>query len=81
MLDNVVDGVFAYCFAVLGVFSAFFERTHAALGLGVPLLAIIAVHLYLPVWVATILAALVIAPAGAAMITVIVHGLLLNRRS
>lgn len=79
MLEKIGEGVFAYSFAVLEVFFAFIERTHAVVGLGLPLLIMIVVHLYLPIWVAAALAAFVLAPAAAAMVTMIVEGLVLSR--
>lgn len=80
MTEKIFDAVIAYCFGVADVLCMFFERTHAVVGLGVPLLMVILVHLYLPAWVAAMGAAFVLAPAAAAMMTVVVHGLLLTRR-
>lgn len=80
MLEKTVDVVFSYCFGVLDVFCAFFERTHAVVGLGIPMLFVILVHAYLPAWVAAAIAVFVLAPAAAAMGIMLVEGLLLTRR-
>lgn len=80
MLEKTVRVIDAYCFGVLEVFFAFFERTHAVVGLGVPSVLLVAVHFYLPVWVAAAIAMLVLAPAGAAMVVVIIECLILTRR-
>jgi hypothetical protein len=80
MLEKIAEAVFAYSFAVLEVFFAFFGRTHAVVGLGLPLLVMIAVHLYLSIWVVAALIAFVIAPAAAAMVTMMVEFFLLTRR-
>lgn len=80
MLEKTVEAVFAYCFGVLEVFCAFFERTHAVVGLGVPLMLMIVVHMYLPIWVAAAIATLVLAPAAAAMVVMMIEGLVLTRR-
>ena len=80
MLEKTFDAVIAYCFGVAELFCTFFERTHAVIGLAVPLLIMILVHVYLPAWAAVAVATFVVAPAAAAMTTVIVHGLLLTRR-
>lgn len=81
MLEKTIDAVLAYCFGVLEVFCAFFERTHAVIGLGVPLVLMIAVCLYLPIWVAAAIATLVLTPATAAMVVMMIEGLALTRRS
>ena len=80
MLEKIAAGVFFYSVSVLEVFLAFFERTHAFVGLGLPLMFMIALNLYLPAWVAAGFVALVIAPAAAAMGTLLVEGLLLSRK-
>lgn len=80
MLEKIAEGVFLYSFSVLEVFLAFFERTHALIGLGLPLIFMIALHLYLPTWVAAGLIAFVIAPAAAAMGTLLVEGLMRPRK-
>jgi hypothetical protein len=81
MFEKTIDAVFAYCFGVLEVFCAFFEATHAVVGLGVPLVLMIAVHLYLPIWVGAAIASLVLVPAAAAMVVMMIEGLLLTRRN
>lgn len=80
MSEKIIDAAFAYCFSILEVFVAFFERTHAVVGLGVPMLVMIAVHVYLPAWVAAAIAAFVFAPAAAAMVSVIIEGLFISHR-
>jgi hypothetical protein len=80
MLERFTEAVFAYCFAILDGFSALLERTHAVVGLGVPLLIIAAVHLFLPRWVEAGIWAFVLGPAAAAAVTIVAHGLLLARR-
>lgn len=80
MLENFMDAVFGYCFAILEGFGAFLERTHAVVGLSVPLLIMASVHLFLPRWVEAGIWVFVLGPATAAVVTMIVHGLLLNRR-
>jgi hypothetical protein len=74
MLEKIVEAVFGYCFAILEVFDALLGRTHALVGLGLPLLATVAVHLFLPRWASVALAAFVWIPAGAAMGTVVASG-------
>jgi hypothetical protein len=80
MLEKFTEAVFGYCFAILDGFSAFFERTHGAAAVGVPLLFMVAVHLYLPLWVEVGFWAFVLGLAAAVAITMIAHGLLLTRR-
>lgn len=80
MLEKFTDAVFAYCFAMLNLFDAFIERTPDPLAVGLPALFMVGVHYYLPIWVEAGILALVFAPAGAAMITMLVHGLLLTQR-
>lgn len=80
MLEKFTEAVFGYCFAILDGFGAFFEGTHGALAVGVPLLIMAAVHLYLPRWVEAGIWVFVLGPAAAAAITMIAHGLLLARR-
>lgn len=81
MLEKIEGAVWEYCFTILEVFCAFFERTHTAVGIGMPLLAMIAAHLFLPVWIAAGVAAFILAPAAAAMVAVIVEGVLLEPHS
>lgn len=80
MLEKFSAAVFGYCFAILDGFGAFFERTHGVAAVGVPLLIVVAVHLFLPRWVEAGIWAFVLGPAAAAAITMIAHGLLLTRR-
>jgi len=80
MLEKILEAVMSYCFAILNGFGAFFERTHGAVAVGVPLLIMAAVHLFLPRWVEAGIWALVLWPAGTAAGTMIAHGLLLTRR-
>jgi len=79
MLPKVEQIVSGYCFGLLELFCSFFERTHVLVGVGVPLSIMATVHLFLPTWVGAAIFLLVLAPAAAAMVTVAVHGLLLNR--
>lgn len=65
----------SYCLGILGLFMAFIERTHGALAIGVPLLATIAVHHFLPVWAGAALAALVWVPAAIGMGIILLTGL------
>ena len=80
MSEKIINAVSAYCFDVLEVFFAFFERTHALVGVGVPLLLIIAMNVYLPTWVAASIATVVLAPAAAAMVAMIIDLMLLTHR-
>jgi hypothetical protein len=80
MLEKFTEAVCDYCFAILNAFGAFFERTYGVVAVGVPLLIIVAVHLYLPRWVEAGIWAIVLGPAAAAAITMIAHGLLITRR-
>lgn len=80
MSEKIINAAFAYCFSILELFFAFFERTHAVVGLGVPMLVMIAVHMCLPAWVAAAIAAFVIAPAAAGMVTVMIEGLRYTHR-
>ena len=79
MLEKIVEALFAYCFTILEAFFAFIERTHSLVGVGLPLLVMVGVHQYLPIWVETGLAAFVLVPATTAMLIVIVEGLVLTR--
>lgn len=79
MLEKFTEAVFGYSFAILDVLGAFFERTHAVVGLGVPMLVMALVHLFLPHWVEVGVWVFVLGPAAAAAVTMIVHGLLLTR--
>lgn len=79
MLEKITEAVCNYCFAILDGFGSFFQRTHGAVAVGVPLLIMVAVHLYLPRWVEAGIWAFVLGPAAAAAITMIAHGLLLTR--
>jgi hypothetical protein len=80
MLEKLAEAVFAYCFAIMELLDTFFERTHAVIGLGMPLLVMAAVHLFLPKWVEAGVWVFVLGPAAAATITMIGYGLLLARR-
>ena len=80
MLEKFTGAVFGYCFAILEWFGAFFQRTHAVVGLGVPLLTMASVSLFLPRWVEAGIWVLVLGPAAVAALTMIVHGLFLIRR-
>lgn len=80
MFEKTVDAVFAYCFGVFELFNVFFERTHAVIGVGVPLLIILGMGYYLPLWIEVSILLLVITPAAIAMMTVIIYGLLLSKR-
>jgi hypothetical protein len=80
MLEKIINAVSAYCFDVLEIFFAFFERTHALVGFGVPLLLIIVMNMYLPIWVAALITTVVLAPAAAAMAGMIIDLMLLTRR-
>jgi len=81
MIEKFIEAVFSYCFAILEGFCAFFERTHTAIGLGVPLLIMAAVHQFLPRWVEAGICLFVLGPAAMAAATMIAHGLLLTRRN
>lgn len=80
MLEKFTEAVFGYCFAILAALNAFFERAHALVGLGVPLLIMVAVHLLLPRWVEAGIWVFVLGPAAAAAVTLIAQGLLHTRR-
>lgn len=80
MLEKFTEVAFSYCFAILEGFGGFFERTHAVVGLGMPLLIMAAVHLLLPRWVEAGIWAFVLGPAAVAAVTMVAHGLLLIRR-
>jgi len=62
-------------------FYAFFQRTHAAIGLGVPLLIMAAVHQFLPRWVEAGIRLFVLGPAAMAAAIMIALGLILTRRN
>lgn len=81
MIEKFTKAFFGYCFAILEGFCAVFERTHAAIGLGAPLLIMAAVHQFLPRWVEAGVWLFVLGPAAIAAATMIVHGLLLTRRN
>lgn len=80
MLTEKITGcLHAYCFAVLELILNFIERTHAVIGIGLPMLVVAAVHQLLGRWGDLALFALVVGPAGAAMVKMIVDGLVLSR--
>jgi hypothetical protein len=79
MIEKFTEAVFGYCFAILEGFCAFFERSHAAVGVGVPLLIMAAVHQFLPRWVEAGVWVFVLGPAALAAVTVVAYGLLLSR--
>jgi hypothetical protein len=80
MLEKTVDAVVAYCFGLFELFCVFFERTHALIGLGVPLLIMIGILQYLPLWVRVGIHVFVVIPAAAGMMIMIIRGLLLSKR-
>ncbi|KQV30584.1 hypothetical protein [Massilia sp. Root335] len=80
MLEKFTEAAFGYCFAILEGFGGFFERTHAVVGLGVPLLIMAGVHLLLPPWVEAGIWTFVLGPAAVAAVTMVAHGFLLTRR-
>lgn len=71
-LEKIEEAVFAYCFGVLELFLNFIERTHAVIGVGLPMLAVVAVHTFLGRWGDLSLLLLITVPAGAAMCKMIV---------
>lgn len=75
MLQTIEAFLENYCLGVLGLFTAFIERTHGAVAIGLPLLATIAVHYFLPVWAGVTLATLVWVPAAIGMGIVLMTGL------
>lgn len=81
MLKKLADVAFAYCFAILELFDTCVERTHAVVGIGVPLLVLVGGLLFLPTWVAAGIWVFLVAPAAAAAVTLLVHGWLLTRQS
>ena len=81
MIEKFIEAVFSYCFATLEGFCASFERTHAAIGLGVPLLIMADVHQLLPRWVEVGIWLFVLGPAATAAATMIAHRLLLTQRN
>jgi hypothetical protein len=79
MLEKIADAVVGYCFGIFELFCVFFERTHAVIGLGVPLLIMLGILEFLPLWVGVGILVLVFTPAAAAMITMIINGLVLSK--
>jgi len=80
MSIKITEAVFAYCFGVIELFGGFFERTHAIIGLGVPVLAFAGACLFMPSWVLAAIWIFVLGPAAAAALTMLVHGLVTTRR-
>jgi hypothetical protein len=79
MLERFTEAVFSYSFAILDLLGAFLERTHAVVGLGMPMLVMALVQLFLPQWVEVGVWVFVLGPAAAAAVTITVHGLLSTR--
>jgi predicted tellurium resistance membrane protein TerC len=79
MLEKFSEAVWTYCFAIMELFDTFLERTHAVVGLGLPLLVMVGIGMFLPNWVQACVWLFVLGPAVAATITMIIHSLLLTR--
>lgn len=77
--EKIEAAMFAYCFGVLELLLNFIERTHALIGVGLPMLAVVAVHTFLGRWGDLSLLLLVILPAGAATGKMIVDCLVLSK--
>ena len=80
MLTKIETGFHAYCFAILELFDSFVGRTHAVIGIGLPMLIIVGVHTFFPRWGDLALFSLIIFPAAAAAGTMIVDFIVLSRR-
>lgn len=76
MIEKFIEAVFSYCFSILEGFCAIFQRTHAAIGLSVPLFIMAVVHQFLPRWVKTEIWLFVLGPAAIPAAIIIAHGVL-----
>lgn len=78
--EKIESAIFAYCFGVLELLLNFIERTHAVIGVGLPMLTVVAVHTVVGRWGDVALFMLVLLPASAAMGKMIVDCLVLSKR-
>jgi len=77
--EKIEATISAYCFGVLELLLNFIERTHAVIGVGLPMLTVVAVHTFIGRWGDFALFMLVLLPAGAAMCKMIVDCLVLSK--
>jgi hypothetical protein len=80
LTEKITTWAHAYCFAVLELLLNFIGRTHAVVGIGVTMLAVVGVDALFGRWGNLALFVLVIGPAGAAMVKMIVDCLVLSKR-
>jgi hypothetical protein len=79
IFEKIETGLHADCFVVLELFLNFIERTHALIGIGLPMLAVVGVHTFFGRWGDLVLLMLVISPAGAAIGKMIADCLALSK--
>lgn len=79
LTEKATAWVHIYCFTVLEILLNFLERSHAVIGFGVPMLVAAAVHVLFGRWGDLAFFALVVGPAGAAMVKMIFDCLMVSR--
>jgi hypothetical protein len=77
--QKILSGTHTYCFKALELLLTFLERTHAVIGIGLPVLVVVAAHAFLGRWGTFAVLMLAIIPAGAAACKMILDGLVLTK--
>lgn len=79
MLEKVGELIASYCMWVLTMIADWIGKTHGVVGVGLPILAMVAAHKFLPSWVGLSLVLTIVAPAMAGLVYVLVVGLSLRK--
>lgn len=75
MLEKIGDLFMDYCMWVFALVTAWIEKTHGVVGVGVPMLVIVAMNQLCPVWVNLIFVVGVVVPSVSAMAYILLVGL------